>query len=148
MTDNLERAHRKLKGRYERNRLLVKELQIENDRLRAALANSASPCVYCSLPKEQWAECKSGFPGCARGDDAMGCPELGAALEADALRAELDGLKAENKGLKALLEESDDWHYSGPQNDFDTGSVDHSKLQAWIRKIYSALAAHAKESGK
>jgi multidrug efflux pump subunit AcrA (membrane-fusion protein) len=68
-------------------------LRAENDRLRAALANSQSPCVYCSLPKEQWAECKSGFPGCGRSDDAMGCPELGASLEADALRAERDRLR-------------------------------------------------------
>jgi hypothetical protein len=58
----------------------------ENTRLRAALANSAGACVYCQLPKEQWAACRSGFPGCARDDDAMGCPELGAAMELHAAR--------------------------------------------------------------
>ena len=59
----------------------LREVQSENTRLRAALANSNGSCVYCTLPKEQWSECRSGFPGCARADDAMGCPELGAALE-------------------------------------------------------------------
>jgi hypothetical protein len=59
----------------------LREVQSENTRLRAALANSNGACVYCTLPKEQWAECRSGFPGCARADDVMGCPELGAALE-------------------------------------------------------------------
>jgi len=58
----------------------LREVQSENTRLRAALANSNGACVYCTLPKEQWAKCRSGFPGCARADDAMGCPELGAAL--------------------------------------------------------------------
>jgi hypothetical protein len=69
-------------------RELVKERDAareENTRLRAALANSDQPCAYCSLPAEEWAECQSGFPGCARGDDAMGCPELGAAMEREAL---------------------------------------------------------------
>lgn len=53
----------------------------ENIRLRAALAHSKSPCVYCSLPAEDWAKCQSGFPGCDRADDAMGCPELGASMQ-------------------------------------------------------------------
>lgn len=53
-------------------------LQDENTRLRAALAQSSSACVYCSLPAEQWNQCEFGFPGCGRSDDAMGCPELGA----------------------------------------------------------------------
>ena len=52
----------------------------ENTRLRAALAHSDQPCVYCSLPADKWAECSRGFPGCPRGDDACGCPELGAAM--------------------------------------------------------------------
>lgn len=59
----------------------LREVQAENVRIRAALAHSSVACVYCALPKEQWAACRSGFPGCARADDAMGCPELGAALE-------------------------------------------------------------------
>jgi hypothetical protein len=66
----------------------------ENTRLRAALANSAGACVYCQLPKEQWAACRSGFPGCARADDAMGCPELGAAMELHAARERIRRLEA------------------------------------------------------
>ena len=65
----------------------------QNELLRASLANSELPCVYCSLPKEKWAECKNGFPGCGRADDAMGCPELGASLERDALREALDRIQ-------------------------------------------------------
>ena len=69
------------------------EANAENNRLRAALANSNGACIYCSLPKDQWAACRSGFPGCARADDAMGCPELGARMElaeANARIARLD----------------------------------------------------------
>ena len=61
----------------------------ENTRLRAALANSDQPCIYCTLSKEDWAKCEHGFPGCSRADDAMGCPELGASLEAARLKAML-----------------------------------------------------------
>lgn len=61
-------------------------LRAENERLRAALATSKSPCVYCSLPAEDMAQCKSGFPGCSRADDLMGCPELGASFDNQKLR--------------------------------------------------------------
>ena len=71
----------------ERLRARETELAMENDRLRAAIANSDSPCIYCSLPKEEWIKCQYGFPGCGRADDAMGCPELGASLENKDLRA-------------------------------------------------------------
>jgi hypothetical protein len=54
------------------------EVREENTRLRAALANSELPCVYCTLPAGEIAKCASGFPGCARADDATGCPHLGA----------------------------------------------------------------------
>lgn len=64
------------------------ELEAENSRLRAALAVSKDPCVYCSLPAEEMAKCQHGFPGCDRADDMMGCLELGASLERDALKAE------------------------------------------------------------
>jgi hypothetical protein len=67
----------------------VAELASENTRLRAALAVSKDPCVYCSLPKAEWEKCAHGFPGCGRADDAVGCPELGAALERDALKVQL-----------------------------------------------------------
>jgi len=59
----------------------VSEIESENTRLRAALAHSDQPCSYCSLPADEIAKCKSGFPGCGRADDMMGCPHLGAAWE-------------------------------------------------------------------
>lgn len=58
----------------------LSECEDENTRLRAALAMSELPCVYCTLPREEWAKCQHGFPGCGRADDAAGCPELGATL--------------------------------------------------------------------
>lgn len=67
--------------------------EAENTRLRAALAQSDQPCAYCSLPAVEWAKCALGFPGCDRADDAMGCPELGAALERDDLRARVKALE-------------------------------------------------------
>lgn len=78
----------------------VRHLEAEVERLRAALAQSDSPCAYCTLPADRWAECTHGFPGCARADDAMGCPELGARLELDQLRAEVERLRAEVERLK------------------------------------------------
>lgn len=69
------------------------ELQAENTRLRAALAVSRDPCVYCSLPAERMAACPKGFPGCGRADDLMGCPELGASLELQRVAAERDRLR-------------------------------------------------------
>ena len=62
------------------------ELLDENIRLRAALARSDQPCAYCSLSAEDFNRCVLGFPGCSRADDAMGCPELGAALELQQLK--------------------------------------------------------------
>lgn len=70
------------------------DARAENTRLRAALAMSDQPCVYCTLPAEEWAKCCSGFPGCARADDAVGCPQLGAGLRADALAADLERARA------------------------------------------------------
>lgn len=71
------------------------DLAGENTRLRAALAQSDQPCAYCSLPRDEWAKCKNGFPGCDRSDDAMGCPHLGASLEADRHRAALQKIRDE-----------------------------------------------------
>jgi hypothetical protein len=72
------------------------EVERENTRLRAALALSDRPCAYCTLPAAEWSACESGFPGCARADDAMGCPELGA-------RMALDATEAENARLRAAI---------------------------------------------
>lgn len=45
----------------------VENLERENARLRAILARSSEPCIYCGL--KDMSMCKSGFPGCARMDD-------------------------------------------------------------------------------
>lgn len=58
----------------------IGELETVNNQLRATLGNGNAPCVYCSLPREKWGECASGFPGCGRADDAMLCPHVGAEL--------------------------------------------------------------------
>lgn len=47
------------------------ELTDENDKLRGLLAKGKGDCVYCQLPADQIAKCKSGFPGCARMDDIV-----------------------------------------------------------------------------
>lgn len=67
----------------------IERLATENTYLRAALAHSDQPCAYCTLPAERWGECRSGFPGCARGDDAVGCPHFGAELKYMELVGEL-----------------------------------------------------------
>ncbi len=71
----------------------LSQLEAENVRLRAALALSPAACRYCQLPANEWAKCKSGFPGCARADDASGCPEMGAHLELGSLKAKLGDLQ-------------------------------------------------------
>ena len=79
------------------------EVKAENTRLRAALANSDQPCAYCTLPHDEWNKCASGFPGCARADDAIGCPELGASMENNTLRARVDELEDKIDGLESDL---------------------------------------------
>jgi hypothetical protein len=37
--------------------------------------------------------CRSGFPGCGRADDLVGCPELGASLENNQLRTRIAELE-------------------------------------------------------
>lgn len=49
----------------------------QHDKMREIIAASNLPCVYCGLPADQWLQCSSGFPGCARGDDAMCGPNQG-----------------------------------------------------------------------
>lgn len=80
-------------------------LRDENDRLRAALAQSDQPCAYCTLPAEEWAKCTSGFPGCSRADDAMGCPELGASLKAVAAETSLAELTTAAQALVTKMHE-------------------------------------------
>ena len=66
----------------------IAELETENTHLRAALATSKSPCAYCQLPADEMAKCRSGFPGCARMDDMLGCPEFGAMMALSETKAE------------------------------------------------------------
>lgn len=49
----------------------AQRLQEENDTLRAHIAESELPCLYCQLPKAKMPECRSGFPGCGRMDDIL-----------------------------------------------------------------------------
>lgn len=82
------------------------ELAKENDKLRAMIANSGKPCVYCDLPADKWVECVSGFPGCARADDAMLCPHVGAELTS---RDRITALETTNKKLQAALRSARAW---------------------------------------
>lgn len=108
LEDERDELDRELQHADRRENSLMRELNeatAENTRLRAALASSKDPCVYCQLPKDEMAKCRSGFPGCARADDLMGCPELGASLEADRLESELANARldaARYKYLRAL----------------------------------------------
>lgn len=81
---------------------VLRDLTAENTRLRAALAQSKSPCAYCQLPAEEMARCRSGFPGCARADDMAGCPEFGASMEAHLLREQLAAVRADTERLDWL----------------------------------------------
>ena len=78
--------------------------QEENTRLRAAISHSTGACLYCTLPKDEWAKCRNGFPGCARMDDAMGCPELGAAMQLHEVTRERDRLAEELRGWIAIYD--------------------------------------------
>lgn len=68
----------------------IRAIERENERLRAALAQSELPCAYCSRSREEWSRCDHGFPGCPRADDANGCPML---WEAMSLHGELEALR-------------------------------------------------------
>lgn len=47
------------------------QLRKENNILRTLAANGNADCPYCGLPAADMAQCKSGFPGCARADDML-----------------------------------------------------------------------------
>jgi hypothetical protein len=88
--------------------LIFKEQHIaliyENERLRAALSVSKDPCIYCKLPAEDFNKCEFGFPGCSRADDILGCPHLGAALNAE-INLKCAKEVAEKLGRMKALEE-------------------------------------------
>ena len=79
-------------------------LRAENTYLRAALAVSKDPCLYCQLPADEMAKCKLGFPGCGRADDMTGCPEFGASMQVKELVAENAELKRDKERLDWLCD--------------------------------------------
>ena len=79
------------------------DLKRENDHMRATLANGPGPCAYCDLTREQWSQCKSGFPGCARGADAVLCPHVGAGMVEDRLRAALEHIASGELGVNLCV---------------------------------------------
>jgi len=108
------------------------ETQSENTRLRAAIAQGTSACIYCSLPKAEWSTCKSGFPGCARGDDAMGCPELGASYHL----SEMEGERNEWKKVAGML-----YYLKQAYRD-----LENEKNVALVNKAHLAYEKLSKES--
>lgn len=48
----------------------LQDLIEENNRLKAFIALSPLPCLYCGLTLANWSKCALGFPGCGRADDA------------------------------------------------------------------------------
>lgn len=75
------------------------DLRRENDHMRASLANGPGPCAYCDLPRDQWGQCSSGMPGCARSDDAMLCPHVGAGMNEERLNKALEHIANGEIGL-------------------------------------------------
>lgn len=71
----------------------IEEVEAENTRLRATLAQSPMACAYCLLPADDWEKCRHGFPGCSRSDDAAGCPELGARMELHEMQKAIEAKK-------------------------------------------------------
>lgn len=82
----------RLYGACKAERLLAEKiirLEDENAHIRAALAMSKDPCVYCQLPAEEMAKCRQGFPGCGRADDMAGCPHFAAEMGLHITEAEI-----------------------------------------------------------
>lgn len=113
----------------------IERLKAENTRIRAALAVSKDPCIYCSLPAEDWAKCQHGFPGCDRGDDAMGCQELGASLALKDAEAQRDAAEAARSAAEAREAE-----LRKALNDAAVSLVDHGAHGA-ASKAHEALRA-------
>lgn len=91
-----------LRTRAEQAEKELAEVRIENTRIRAALAVSKDPCIYCQLPAADIGKCAAGFPGCARADDISGCPEFGAAMQLHDVEAKLATLRADKERLDWL----------------------------------------------
>jgi hypothetical protein len=52
----------------------IRALEKENLELRAIIAKSVLPCLYCGLT--DISKCTSGFPGCGRMDDIINDPRI------------------------------------------------------------------------
>jgi hypothetical protein len=79
------------------------DLKRENDHMRATLANGPGPCEYCDLTRAEWSKCAMGFPGCARGDDAVLCPHVGAGMDETRLRAALEHIASGELGVNLCV---------------------------------------------
>ena len=113
-------------------RIQLTAAQEENIRIRAALAQSPGACAYCQLPKERWAECRSGFPGCGRLDDAQGCPEFGASMERDEIQKELTAAQAEIERLKGVMRDAFlEGYWAGRAGKHDEASWTNSHAK-WV----------------
>lgn len=64
----------------------LKKVEDENTFIRAGAAQGLGDCLHCGLSRDDWSQCRDGFPGCARADDAINCPHLGAFLDLDKMR--------------------------------------------------------------
>jgi hypothetical protein len=71
-----DKALKELEGRWDaevghanRHWKNAREATAENTKLRAILARSKEPCLYCGLT--EMSKCERGFPGCGRMDDIM-----------------------------------------------------------------------------
>lgn len=126
--------------------LALTAAQAENTRLRAALALSDQPCAYCSLPADEWAKCESGFPGCARGDDAMGCPELGARMELSAAHASAERMRvALTPSAETKAAYIGEFRFSEPYTDEDGDEQEMTITVPWttIKDIMAAILARS-----
>jgi len=83
-----------LKDDYDQLNQAEHNLRQQNEKLRLAVANGPCPCIYCDLPKAEWAKCRSGFPGCGRADDSAMCPHFASALSEQMLLEVIEPLTA------------------------------------------------------
>lgn len=77
----------------------IDALTIENATLRGLVAKGQGDCVYCGLKAEDMAQCKSGFPGCARMDDIMAAQETEKDRQIDHLRMSLLNARMEAEAI-------------------------------------------------
>ncbi len=122
------------------------ETRKENEWLRAYTGQSAKACVYCGLGADEQAQCERGFPGCARGDDQMLCPEVGVAIERDEARAALaEAIQARDNTAAAILMIASELAADPKISAEDTGDPRWTPALLAAAKLRAALA-EARES--